>query len=48
LRAGLVERPERYRWNSLGYHIQTNKRENFLSTDLGLKEFNVKSKKERI
>jgi len=48
LRAGLVERPEQYRWNSLGYHIQTNNQDNFLSTDFGLKEFNVKSKKERI
>jgi REP element-mobilizing transposase RayT len=48
LRAGLVERPEQYRWNSLGYHIQTNNRGNFLSTDFGLKEFNVKSEKERI
>jgi putative transposase len=48
LRAGLVERPEQYRWNSLGYHVQTNNRDNFLSTDFGLKEFNVKSKKERV
>jgi len=48
LRAGLVERPEQYRWNSLGYHVQTNNREHFLSTDFGLKKFNVKSKKERI
>jgi putative transposase len=48
LRAGLVERPEEYRWNSLGYHIQTNNQDNFLSTDFGLKEFNVKGKKERI
>ena len=48
MRAGLVERPEEYRWNSLGYHVQTNNRDYFLSTDLGLKEFNVKSKKERI
>jgi len=48
LRAGLVEFPEQYRWNSLGYHIQTNNQGNFLSTDFGLKEFNVKSKKERI
>jgi hypothetical protein len=48
LRAGLVERPEQYRWNSLGYHIQTNNQENFLSTDFGLEQFNVKSKKERI
>ena len=55
LRAGLVERPEAYRWNSLGYHIQTNNQDNFLSTDFGLKEFNPppadechKSEKERI
>ena len=48
LRAGLVDRPEKYRWNSLGYHMQTNNRDNFLSTDFGLKEFNVKSMKERI
>jgi hypothetical protein len=48
LRAGLVNRPEDYRWNSLGYHVQTNNRDSFLSTDFGLKEFNVKSEKERI
>jgi len=48
IRAGLVERPEDYRWNSLGYHVQTNNLDNFLSTDFGLKEFNVKSEKERI
>ena len=48
LRAGIVDRPEDYRWNSLGYHIQTNNRDNFLSTDFGLKEFNVKSKKDRV
>ena len=48
LRAGIVSRPEDYRWNSLGYHVQTTNRDNFLSTDFGLKEFNVKSEKERI
>jgi REP element-mobilizing transposase RayT len=48
LRAGIIGRPEDYRWNSLGYHVQTNNRDNFLSTDFGLKEFNVRSKKERI
>jgi hypothetical protein len=48
LRAGIVKRPEDYRWNSLGYHVQTMNRDNFLSTDFGLKEFNVKSIKERI
>ncbi len=48
LRAGLVQRPEEYRWNSLGYHIQTNNKDNFLSFDFGMKEFGVKNKKERI
>ena len=48
LRAGLVDRPEDYRWNSLGYHLQTENKDQFLSTDFGLKEFNVKSSKERI
>jgi putative transposase len=48
LRAGIVGRPEDYRWNSLSYHIQTNNQDNFLSTDFGLNEFNVKSEKERI
>jgi REP element-mobilizing transposase RayT len=48
LRAGLVERPEQYRWNSLGYHIQTGNAENFLSLDFGLMEFGVLSAKERL
>ncbi len=39
LRAGLVDRPEDYRWNSLGYHIQTGNKDNFLSLDFGLLEF---------
>ena len=48
LRAGLVERPEQYRWNSLGYHIQTGNKDNFLSLDFGLKEFGVADAKERL
>mgnify|MGYP003563375963 CR=1 FL=1 len=48
LRAGIVERPEDYRWSSLGYHIQTNNNGGFLSTDFGLAEFNVKSERERV
>jgi len=35
LRAGIVGRPEDYRWNFLSYHIQTNNQDNFLSTDFG-------------
>ncbi len=48
VRAGIVKRPEEYRWNTLGYLTQTNNKDNFLSFDFGLKEFNVKSIKERI
>jgi hypothetical protein len=35
LRADLVKRPEDYRWNSLGYHVQTNNQDSFLSNDFG-------------
>ena len=48
LRAGLVDRPEEYRWNSLGYHIQTGNKDNFLSLDFGLKEFGVVDSEERM
>ena len=48
LRAGLVERPEDYRWNSMGYHIQTGNKDHFLSLDFGLKEFGVLDAKERL
>jgi hypothetical protein len=39
IRAGIVEKPETYRWNSIGYHVQTNNKDNLLSMDFGLKEF---------
>jgi len=48
LRAGIVERPEDYRWNSLGYHIQTTNKDDFLSLDFGLKEFRVMDANERL
>jgi putative transposase len=48
LRANIVDRPEEYRWSSIGYHLQTNNKDGFLSTDFGLQEFNVKSEKERV
>ena len=48
MRAGLVDRPEEYRWNSLGYHIQTRNKDNFLSLDFGLKEFGILDSKERL
>ena len=48
IRAGLVKRPEDYRWCSLGYHIQTRNKGGFLSLDFGLWEFGIKSAKERL
>jgi REP element-mobilizing transposase RayT len=48
VRAGLVKRPEDYRWCSLGYHVQTGNRGRFLSLDFGLVEFGVKSARERL
>jgi len=43
-----VERPEEYRWISLGYHIQTGNKDNFLCLDFGLQEFGVRNAKERL
>lgn len=48
VRAGLVERPEDYRWNAIGYHIQANNKDDFLSLDFGLREFGKMDDKERL
>ncbi|MGM0761005.1 MAG: hypothetical protein ACQEUB_15090 [Thermodesulfobacteriota bacterium] len=48
VRAGLVDRPEEYRWSSLGYRFRTSHKDEFLSWNLGLKEYNVKSPKDRL
>ncbi len=48
VRAGLVQKPEDYRWCSLGYHIQTNNRGRFLSLDFGLAEFEQTASKGRL
>lgn len=48
IRAGIVSRPEDYRWNSLVYHLQTGNRDDFLSLDFGLLEFGELDVKERI
>ncbi|MBI5015259.1 MAG: transposase [Deltaproteobacteria bacterium] len=39
VRAGMVGRPEEYRWCSLAYHVQTGNGGGFLSLDLGLRAF---------
>lgn len=48
IRAGIVKRPEEYRWNSIGYHIQTGNKDNLLSLDFGLKEFGFLDAHERL
>ena len=48
LRAGIVDRPKDYRWNSFGYHLQTGNEGNFLSPDFGLKGSGVLDANERL
>jgi REP element-mobilizing transposase RayT len=40
VRAGIVKRPEEYRWSSLGYHIQSGNTDDLLSVDFGMREWN--------
>ncbi len=40
VRAGIVKKPEDYRWCSLGYHTQTGNKDGLLSIDFGMKEWN--------
>ncbi len=47
-RAGLVKRPEEYRWSSIGYHVQWKNKGRFLSLDFGLREFGVKNRQDRL
>ena len=47
IRARLVDRPEEYRWSSIGHHVQAGKKDNFLSLDFGLKEFGEMNDSER-
>ena len=47
IRAGIVEKPEEYRWSSIAYHAQTGNKDEFLSLDFGLKEFGILSAEDR-
>ncbi len=40
IRAGIVKRPEEYKWCSLGYHVQTNNKDDLLCVDFGMQEWN--------
>ncbi len=48
VRAGIVSKPEEYRWASLGYHVQRKNDDRFLSLDFGLMEFGLKNATERL
>ena len=39
IRAGIVKRPEDYRWSSLGYHIQAGNKDDLLSLEFGLRDW---------
>lgn len=41
VRAGIVKRPEAYRWCPIGYHVQAGNKDGFLSMELGLSDFGV-------
>ena len=41
VRAGIVKRPEAYRWCSIGHHVQTGNRDDFLSLNYELTGFRV-------
>ncbi|OAG27417.1 transposase [Thermodesulfatator autotrophicus] len=48
VRAGIVEKPENYRWCSLGYRSRVGTGKNFLSLNLGLTSWEKKTEKERL
>jgi REP element-mobilizing transposase RayT len=48
VRAGIVTKPENYRWSSLGYHVQTGNKDGFLSLDFGLKQFGTTGDTDRL
>jgi len=48
VRAGIVKKPEEYRWCALGHHIQTGNEDDFFSSDFGFEGFETDDLKERI
>ncbi|WP_034640096.1 transposase [Desulfovibrio inopinatus] len=41
VRAGIVRKPENYRWSSIGYHLQTGNHDHLLSLDFGLADSDI-------
>ncbi len=48
IRAGIVKRPEEYRWSSIGYHAQYGNADNLLSVDFGLADWDIHESAERL
>ncbi|WP_027183267.1 transposase [Desulfovibrio inopinatus] len=48
IRAGLVQRPEDYRWSSIGHHAQTGNVDGLLSLDFGLADWDIEDINERL
>jgi len=46
VRAGICKRPEEYRWSSLGYHVQSGNRDDFLCVDFGNRGYEGASRSE--
>ncbi len=48
VRANIVDQSEEYRWNTLGYLLQTGNKDDFLSLEFGLNEQENLGMKEKI
>jgi putative transposase len=48
IRAGIIDRPDNYRWSSLGYHYQTDNKDCFLSLDFGIENCEKLHNKKRL
>ncbi len=48
VRAGIVSRPEDYRWSSIGYHLQSDNRNDMLSLDFGMTDYGSLNPQERL
>ena len=48
VRANMVEKPEDYRWSSIGYHLQSGNKNSFLSMDFGVNGFEDLTEAERL
>ena len=47
IRAGIVKKPEDYRWSSLGYLARTGNKDQLLTLNFGLKEYDVQEEQKR-